>query len=458
MKRSVSGGEVARKAVHVSMGAFALLLKSLTWQQAATAAGAALAFNLFLLPSLGGRKIHKPGEENQRWSPGVALYPFTVLVLVLLFRHRLEIAAAAWGLLAIGDASASLVGRTLESERLPWNLEKSWGGLGAFVIFGGTAAGWLVLWVRPGYYSGPEMIALAFGGALVAGLVESLPMKLDDNVTAPLAGAIFMAALARTFDGPDEWALLVTHEKLHWMTIAAGVNLAIAAAWAVFRLLQPSGVVAGFLIGTAILFFGGWPAYAVLWTFFFLGTAATKWKYKEKARIGAAQAREGRRGAEHALANCAAGAIFLGLAAGAGKRPDLELFRHLLTIGFVAAFATALADTLGSELGSAYGRNPRLITNGKRVPPGTDGAVSLPGTLGGIAGAAFVAGVAVQLHLLGPKTIVPIVLGAIAGTTVESILGATLEKRKLIDNEVQNFLNTLVGALAAIGAARALGA
>jgi uncharacterized protein (TIGR00297 family) len=449
----IGSAELARKLVHVSMGFFALALVRLTWWQAALAAVAALAFNGFVLP-LFGRKLFRPGELGRIWTSGIVVYPLVVLLLILFFRERMEVAAAGWGFLAAGDAAATLIGRGFGGPKLPWNDGKSWSGLVAYFFFGGLAAGWLVFWTRPGLYSGTATLALVFAGAAAGALVESLPGRLDDNLTAPLAGAAVMALLAPTLEAIPSWSEAFAPADLRRFGIALGVNLVVAAVALATRLLRPSGVLAGLLLGFAILAFGGWRSYAILWLFFALGTAATKWKYAEKAKLGAAQDEQGKRGARHAIANCGLGALLVVVAAGTAMRIDLEGYRLLLRVAFVAAFATALADTLGSELGSALGRTPRLITTWKRVPPGTDGAVSLPGTIGGIVGAALVAAAAWALHIVPLRLVGPIVAGGFIGTTVESFLGATLESRKLLDNEAQNFLNTVIGALAAVGLVR----
>ena len=47
----------------------------------------------------------------------------------------------------------------------------------------------------------------------------------------------------------------------------------------------------------------------------------------------------------------------------------------------------------------------------------------------------------------GPAEVGLVVAAGFVGGTVESFLGATLEKGRFIDNEAVNFLNTLVGAL-----------
>ena len=49
----------------------------------------------------------------------------------------------------------------------------------------------------------------------------------------------------------------------------------------------------------------------------------------------------------------------------------------------VAALVTSASDTVASEVGKAWGRTTWLVDGFRRVTPGTSGAVSLEGTLGG---------------------------------------------------------------------------
>jgi uncharacterized protein (TIGR00297 family) len=74
----------------------------------------------------------------------------------------------------------------------------------------------------------------------------------------------------------------------------------------------------------------------------------------------------------------------------------------LLQVGFVASFASKLADTSSSEIGKAYGQTTYLITTLQRVPRGTEGAVSLEGTAAGMVAAAGVAGMALALGQVRP--------------------------------------------------------
>ena len=103
----------------MAMGGFALLLRALTWWQAVLLAGAALIFNAVLLPRLGGRTLYRPVDVARGHSIGIISYPLAVLLLIVAFPGRLDIAAAAWGVLAVGDGSATLVGRAMRGSPLP---------------------------------------------------------------------------------------------------------------------------------------------------------------------------------------------------------------------------------------------------------------------------------------------------------------------------------------------------
>ena len=116
----------------------------------------------------------------------------------------------------------------------------------------------------------------------------------------------------------------------------------------------------------------------------------------------------------------------------------------------VASLATKLGDTFASEIGKAYGRTTYLSTTFRRVPPGTEGAVSLEGTLAGVGGSLILAGYGVGSGLMPPAAALPTVLAAWFANNVESIIGATAQGKQglgWLTNEVVNFINTLIGAV-----------
>ena len=122
----------------------------------------------------------------------------------------------------------------------------------------------------------------------------------------------------------------------------------------------------------------------------------------------------------------------------------------------VSSLATKLSDTLASEIGKAYGKTCYLSTTLKRVPPGTEGAVSLEGTLAGVAGSLVVAGYAAAVGLVPTWPALPVAAAAaFVATTCESWLGASVQGG-FFTNEVINFINTLIGAVVGVALAKPL--
>ena len=367
------------------------------------------------------------------------LYPVSVLLLILVFWQRLEIAAAVWGILAFGDGMATLVGQAFGRRKLPWNPRKSWAGSLSYLAFGSAAAATLLLWTAPGRYEVGFALAIAGATALAAALVESLPIALDDNLGVPLLAGLLLFCLSLT---AGRWESLVDADFLRRFGVALVVNLVLSGAALAVRGVDRSGAVVGTLLGTALWTLLGWQGFTLLFAFFALGTAATKVGYEAKARARLAQEKGGRRGARNALAKTTV-PVLCALFAATTPHPGL------FALAAAAAFATAAADTVSSEIGQVYGRRTFLLTTLRPVPRGTQGAVSLEGTLAGLAAALAVAGLGAAVGLYPLPGVAIVTVAALVATTLESLLGATLEKRGLLDNESVNFLNTLFGALAA---------
>jgi uncharacterized protein (TIGR00297 family) len=434
-------GELARKLVHMAVGLVAFSLVFLGPWLAAACALSAVLFNWLLLPRIGGRRLWREHENHQGMSLGIVLYPATVLLLILAFHRRLEVAAAIWGILAFGDGMASLVGMTVGRAKLPWNPRKSWAGTLAYLVFGAVAAVGLLQWTAPGRYGLAFALVACGTAALVAAVLESLPQGLDDNVGVPLVAGLVLYGLLLT---QGQWQTFPEPVLVENLLVGAGVNVILAVLGLAARGVDRSGAVAGWLVGTAIYACLGWRGYLLLLAFFVLGTAATKLGYARKAAAKLAQEGGGRRSARHALANTAVAAACALLAT---RTPYWGPF----LLAFAAAFATKTSDTMASEIGQLYGRRTFLITTLRPVPRGTEGAVSLEGTVAGIVGSLLVGGLGWLVGFYGASGLAIVAVAAFVATTAESLVGATLEKRGLLDNEAVNFLNTLIGALVALG-------
>ena len=444
--------ETRRQLVHTSVGLFALLLHWMPAWGGLLLAGTAVASNLVLLPRL-APGLYREKEVGKGLATGVVLYPLAVFFLIIVFHDRLHLAALLWAVLAFGDGPATLAGRAFGRARLPWNRDKSWAGTIAYFLCGGTAATLISWWVALGHVDAGHSLpieyfaVLSFATALVGALIESVPIGLDDNVSVPLLGSLFLHSL--TLVEPGHLAMIPGFLAAR-LPAALGINALLAALAFAGRSVKISGAVAGILVGTGTYVFLDWQGFAILLLFFVMGSGASKLGYRRKAARGLAQEEGGRRGVKHVIANCGVG-LFLAFLVMSTEHD------YLFMIAFVAAFATAAADTVSSEIGQLIGKHPFLITTLRAVPPGTEGAVSVEGTLAGILASVVLGGAAWALGLfnlsigfspIGPVAVV--VVAAFIGTTLESVLGATLEKLKLIDNEAVNFANTLIGALAAI--------
>lgn len=108
----------------------------------------------------------------------------------------------------------------------------------------------------------------------------------------------------------------------------------------------------------------------------------------------------------------------------------------------LAALAEATADTVSSEIGQAFGGTPRMITDLREVPPGTDGAITLRGTIAGIAAGSVLVVAGVCAMGCGRRAGIVALLGGVAGLFFDSLLGATVERRGWMGNDLVNFSST----------------
>jgi len=218
----------------------------------------------------------------------------------------------------------------------------------------------------------------------------------------------------------------------------AALTLVFALLGRLVRGVTAGGAVAGAAVCFALLWVADLAGFAGLLTVFVLTWIATRFGYKRKQRLGTAEARTGR-DALQVLANLGASSICAVLYA--TLWPDRRLI-----VAMAAALAEAAADTVSSETGQALGGAPRLITTWQKVEPGTDGAVTLAGTMDGATAAAAVAVVFALTRILSWRLFTVCSGAAAAGMIFDSLLGATLERKHWIGNNAVNFASTIVAA------------
>jgi uncharacterized protein (TIGR00297 family) len=240
------------------------------------------------------------------------------------------------------------------------------------------------------------------------------------------------------------------------------------------RALSTGGAVAAALTGGLIFGLGGL-AWAFLLLAFFISSSALSAAFKgRKTVLGEKFAKGSRRDMAQVLAN--------------GGLGTLLVAAHWLFPGeswpwfaYAGAMAAVNADTWATELGVLSPKAPRLITNGRRVERGTSGGITLLGSLASLGGAALIGlvGAAFTQDADRLPLILASVLGGLAGSFFDSLLGASVQAIyycpacqketerhpvhtcgaqtthlrgwRWLNNEVVNFLCSMMGAFAALG-------
>jgi uncharacterized protein (TIGR00297 family) len=243
-----------------------------------------------------------------------------------------------------------------------------------------------------------------------------------------------------------------------WLTaIALNTVLILLAFLLPKKLLTPAGYLHAWVLGVLVWGCLGWRGYAIVMVYFLVGSGVTKIGLKQKEAEGIAEKRGGMRGPENVWGSALTGtlcAIAFAIATGSTTpiANTTTLIGQLCLLGYTASFATKLSDTTASEVGKAYGRRTFLITTLKPVPRGTEGAVSLEGTLAGMVGSLAIAGVAYGVGAIDLWGVLWCAIAAFVATNAESVIGATVQEQwEWLTNEVVNGINTAIGAIVAIG-------
>ncbi|MDQ6943521.1 MAG: DUF92 domain-containing protein [Candidatus Eremiobacteraeota bacterium] len=211
------------------------------------------------------------------------------------------------------------------------------------------------------------------------------------------------------------------------------------------RSLTRSGAIAAFVVGT--LTYGAGTVGFTLILLAFFGSSVVL------SRLGRARKRAlvdiGKHGARDAMQVIANGGIATACAVGFAFTHDVRW-----AVAFAGAYAAATADTWATEIGTLAGHAPRSIVSFRPVPAGMSGGITLAGTAAEIGGALWiglVAPVGIVLTYMvagadfglsfgapvvfgiGVRELAIVPIAGIAGATVDSLLGATLQELRRCD-------------------------
>ena len=347
---------------------------------------------------------------------GLPIEIFTVTICLLVFGNLIEVILRTRGVIEAGAVTGFVVGGVIF-------------GMSGFALTGTFTA--------ESVASLPAAVALVTTGALVAAILRTMLFEHDDPLILLSVGL-----------------LLWFFTELGLATSAGQVAIAIAVTAALGYISYAldtasiTGMLTGVLLGLLTIILGGYGWFAVLIAFFAIGGLATKYKYVDKFERGVAEPNQGARGTGNVLSNSAVGLLAV---IGYAATPTIISINSLIFLfAFCGAIATALGDTVSSEIGGVYD-DPRLITSFETVAPGTDGAVTVQGSVAGIGGATVIGVTSLLLFdPIGWLGCIVIIAAGIIGMTADSIIGATVEGR-VLNNQGVNFAATMVGAIACVG-------
>lgn len=265
-------------------------------------------------------------------------------------------------------------------------------------------------------------------------LSSSRPLSLADTLAlASAAGILAVFAVLHHSEFPPTGTRFLT-------------ALAITAGFALLAWFAGGVNVSGALAGSAVAFIMAirdLRMFLALLVVFAVTLVATRIGYGRKLQLRAAEPTGGRTAAQ-AMANLGVAALVVAI--GAAGWPLLAL----------AALAEAAADTGSSEIGMAFPGKTVLITNLRRVPAGTDGGMSLFGTVAALVSATAVAFSATASGLASLRQAGTIIVAGFLGTLVDSLLGAVFERRRRLNNDMVNLLSTAATLAIAWALARAV--
>ncbi|GAA0186871.1 hypothetical protein LIER_34159 [Lithospermum erythrorhizon] len=202
--------------------------------------------------------------------------------------------------------------------------------------------------------------------------------------------------------------------------------------------LSLPGIASAFLLGNLTWRAFGPSGFLLVASYFLIGTAVTKLKLAEKEAQGVAEKRRGRRGPGSVIGSSAAACVCAFL--------SIYGFPGLWELGFVASFCTKLSDTVSSEIGKAYGNTTYLVTTFKVVPRGTEGAVSIEGTVAGFLASILLAFVAFLMKQVNVAEAIVCVVASQIANFCESVIGAELQEKKGFQ-WVSDFVIAYVGSI-----------
>ncbi|KAA3619404.1 MAG: DUF92 domain-containing protein [Calditrichaeota bacterium] len=408
--------ENIRKLVHVLSGV-AVLSTPLIFETYYALLVISALFTIVNLVSVAKNMLNSY-NATERKSLGTVYYPISVILLTLLFWHdQTEIFYISFALLAFADAAAGFVGKSAppaSNLSLPWDKKSRRGAVSMFLMsFTIILAG---ISIAHNTFQLPVLFIFmtAVSIALLVTAGELLSLRGSDNLSIPLLAAMALSVIQQP-------------ERINQFFIGVPLALIIALAARRLNALDLSGALATFILGVIIFGYAGW-LYTIPILFFFLASSTLS-HLPNKNNLSCDKTTEpgAKRNVNQVLAN--------GLAPLACIMISFVAPHNYLYIFYLAALASATADTWATEIGLMSKTPPRSITSWKSIEPGMSGGITMLGIFGALAGAGLVTIVGYLASLKFapvPLTLVEmtsIIVAGLLAQFVDSLFGAMWQRK-----------------------------
>ena len=406
-KKSQGASETSRKVVHILVGNWVFLTPLFTELWAVVL----VPFTFIIINSLSLKYTLISAMERNDDSLGTVYYAVSLFFLsglgfILGFRALPYIGVLT---MAYGDGFAAITGKKWGKRKpFPFAPQKSLAGSLMVAVAAFLATFGSLLYFQEEFLPERSLLFILFIALLngiFSAFMELTGKKGCDNLTLPIGSGLF-AVLSMEFGTLQ-----------YFLYLAAALVILVYA----FRkeAITPDGMVAALLTAVTLYTLGGFLLGSSLILFFILGTGVSKMKTKEKHEAEKTQEHTGARNWKQVLANSLPAVIL----------SWIYFFTEEPIYLFLAftVFSAAASDTFSSEIGMMSKGKVYHILTGKPLPMGVSGGVTLQGLVASIVGS-----VLLSLPILlafGPEEYLLGVLLGFFGTIIDSVLGASLQRK-----------------------------
>lgn len=432
-----------KQSIYIFLGLIVLLFPFVKtpYFMAAAFLGGAVFFSIIPPKSSFFSFLARESDVKAGKLVGLIQLFFTMSILFMIssiVEFPLFIIGAAFAITTFGDGVADIINILDKAKQTGQNDVRLYSAKSSIIffiagsVFAFLAGAWIwILSFTLQDFPYGKLFFLAVIGAITGALLESMTTS-KDNIVIPFGSAMVM-----------------------WLFSMFGYNVGIIYFMKVLvfsfvlgylayraRIADISAMLSAILLGVVIIISSdkGWVLFSILLAFFFMGSLFTRYKYDYKLAHGIAEEKKGVRGYKNVFSNSLTA---LSLAVAYGIFPSHE---QVLLSAYLGSVATACGDTLASEIGGTCKGEPRMITTFKKVRAGTDGAVSHLGEGAAFFGAATIALLAYLLIKNDFGLVIAVIAGGFIGTNIDSVLGATLQRKGFLSNNGVNLFATISGA------------